>query len=61
MAPPPLGCAAHGATAVAADSVTTADDLLNALEKHRVGDTIKIDIIRSDKRIQVPVRLQAVR
>ncbi len=47
--------------AVAADSVTTADDLLNALEKHRVGDTIKIDIIRGDKRIQVPVRLQAVR
>jgi S1-C subfamily serine protease len=47
--------------AVAADSVNTADDLLNALEKHRVGDTVEIDIIRGDKRQRVPVRLQAVR
>jgi S1-C subfamily serine protease len=47
--------------AVAADSVTTSDDLLNALEKHRVGETVEIEIIRDDKRIRVPVRLQAVR
>ena len=47
--------------AVAADSVTSSNDLLNALEKHQVGDTVEIEIKRGDKRLRVPVRLQAVR
>ncbi len=47
--------------AVASDSVTSSNDLLNALEKHRVGDSVEIEIIRGNKRLRVPVRLQAVR
>jgi S1-C subfamily serine protease len=43
------------------DPTETADDLLNALEKHKVGDTVNVDIIRQNKRLRLPVTLQAVR
>ena len=43
------------------DPIETADDLLNALEKYQVGDTVHVDIIRQNKRLRLPVTLQAVR
>ncbi len=43
------------------ERVETSDDLLNALEKHQVGDTIQVEILRGGKRLSVPVRLQAMR
>lgn len=43
------------------ERVETSDDLLNALEKHQVGDTIQVEILRGDERLSVPVRLQAMR
>ncbi|MEE9148624.1 MAG: trypsin-like peptidase domain-containing protein [Candidatus Tectomicrobia bacterium] len=43
------------------ERVETSDDLLNALEKHQVGDTIQVEILRGGERLSVPVRLQAMR
>ncbi len=43
------------------ERVETSDDLLNALEKHQVGDTVQVEILRGDERLSVPVRLQAMR
>jgi S1-C subfamily serine protease len=42
------------------DPIETADDLLNALEKYQVGDTVRVDIIRQNKRLRLPITLQAV-
>lgn len=47
--------------AVEADTVKTSDDLLNALDKFNVGDTVKITVVRGNTRMTVPVVLQAVR
>jgi S1-C subfamily serine protease len=33
------------------------DDLYRALDKHQIGDTTNVEIIRSGKRMSVPVRL----
>jgi S1-C subfamily serine protease len=38
--------------------VRSADDLLNALEKHKVGDTVEVTILRQDSKLTVRVRLQ---
>jgi S1-C subfamily serine protease len=46
---------------LASTPVHTADDLLNALEKQQVGDTVQIDIIRGKQRKRLPITLQAVR
>ena len=46
---------------LASTPVRTADDLLNALEKQQVGDTVQIDIIRGKQRQRLPITLQAVR
>lgn len=41
--------------------VRTSDDLLTILEQHQVGDTVSVSIIRSKRRVRVPVTLQAIR
>jgi S1-C subfamily serine protease len=46
---------------LASTPVSTADDLLNALEKQQVGDIVQIDIIRGEHRKRLPITLQAVR
>jgi S1-C subfamily serine protease len=46
---------------LASTPVRTADDLLNALEKQQIGDTVQIDIIRGEHRKRLPITLQAVR
>jgi S1-C subfamily serine protease len=46
---------------IEADKVASVDDLQNALDKHEVGDTVKVTILRDDKRVSVPVVLQALR
>jgi S1-C subfamily serine protease len=46
---------------IAGDTVTSSDDLLNALEKHQVGQTVKVSVLRDGTRLTVPVTLQAVR
>jgi putative serine protease PepD len=43
------------------DRVETSNDLFNALEKHAVGETVKVTVVRGESRLTVPVKLQAVR
>jgi S1-C subfamily serine protease len=46
--------------AVDGKSVETVDDLMDALEKYKIGDRVKVDVIRNKKRQSVDVTLQAV-
>lgn len=46
--------------AVEGTPVETVDDLLDVLEKFKVGDRVKVDVIRNNKRTSVDVTLQAV-
>jgi len=39
------------------EKVANTDDLSRSLDKHQVGDTIKIEVVRSGKHMTVPVRL----
>ncbi len=47
-------------TAVAGKSVTTIDELLDVMEKHKVGDQVMVEILRANRRQSVAVTLQAV-
>lgn len=40
--------------------VETMDDLMDVMEKHKVGDRVKVDVMRGNKRQTVDVILQAV-
>jgi S1-C subfamily serine protease len=44
--------------AIDADKVTNTDDLMNALERHQVGDTVTVTVIRDEERLRLPVTLQ---
>jgi S1-C subfamily serine protease len=37
--------------------VGNADDLFRLLDKHQVGDTVRVDVVRNGRRTTVPVRL----
>jgi putative serine protease PepD len=41
------------------DKVANNDDLYRLLEKHQVGDTVQVQIMRNGRRLSVPVRLSA--
>lgn len=43
------------------DAVESLDDLMNALDKHEVGDTVSVTIVRNDTRLTQSVTLQALR
>lgn len=45
---------------IGSQPVHTANDLLNVLENHQVGDTVAVDIVRGDDRLRVPVKLQRI-
>ena len=40
------------------DKVANSDDLYRLLDKHQVGQTVSVEIVRNGKRLTVPVRLQ---
>ena len=40
--------------------VETMDDLMSVMEKYKVGDRVKVDVLRNNKRVTVDVTLQAV-
>jgi S1-C subfamily serine protease len=44
-------------TALAGKSVTSLDELLEALEKHRPGETVSLTVLREGKSMEVSVRL----
>jgi len=46
--------------AVEGKSIETVDDFMDIMEKHKVGDRVKVDVVRSNKRRSVDVTLQAV-
>jgi protease Do-like 1, chloroplastic len=46
--------------AVAGKSVMTIDELMDAMEKHKVGDQVMVEILRDNRRQTVAVTLQAV-
>jgi S1-C subfamily serine protease len=39
------------------DKVTNSDDLYRLLDKHQVGDTVQVEVMRGGRRVAVPVRL----
>ncbi|HEY6120462.1 MAG TPA: PDZ domain-containing protein, partial [Pyrinomonadaceae bacterium] len=39
------------------EKVANSDDLARLLDKHQVGDTVSIQIVRNGRRMNVPVRL----
>ena len=43
------------------DRIETSNDLLNALEKRAVGETVKVTVMRGESRLSMSVKLQAVR
>jgi S1-C subfamily serine protease len=36
------------------------DNLMDVMEKYKVGDRVKVDVLRNNKRLTVDVTLQAV-
>ncbi|MGA9998056.1 MAG: trypsin-like peptidase domain-containing protein [Pyrinomonadaceae bacterium] len=44
-------------TAIDGEKVGNSDDLFRILDKHQVGDTVQVEILRGNKRTNVPVRL----
>jgi putative serine protease PepD len=43
--------------AIDGEKVSTNDDLYRILDKHQVGDTVKVEVARDNGRVTVPVRL----
>ena len=43
--------------AIDGDKVANSDDLFRLLDKHQVGDTVRVEIVRNGRRVAVPVRL----
>jgi putative serine protease PepD len=43
--------------AIDGEKVSERDDLFRILDKHKVGDVVKVDIYRDNKKMTVPVRL----
>jgi S1-C subfamily serine protease len=43
--------------AIDGEKVTERDDLFRILDKHKVGDVVKVDIYRDNRKMSVPVRL----
>jgi len=37
--------------------IAGSDDLYHALDKHEVGDTINVEVVRNGRRMNLPVRL----
>jgi S1-C subfamily serine protease len=46
--------------AIDGQDVRNLDDLYRRLDQHEVGDTVRVTVIRDEKRMEVPVTLQAL-
>ena len=47
--------------AIDGERIETSNDLFNAMEKHTVGETVKVTVLRGETRLSMAVTLQAVR
>ncbi|MBA2733832.1 MAG: trypsin-like peptidase domain-containing protein [Acidobacteria bacterium] len=43
--------------AIDGEKVSERDDLFHILDKHKVGDVVKVDVFRDNRRMTIPVRL----
>lgn len=43
--------------AIDGEKIATSDDLFRVLDKHKVGDTVRVETVRNGRRTTVPVRL----
>lgn len=41
------------------EKISTNDDLYRALDKHQIGDSVSVEVVRNGRRMTVPVRLTA--
>lgn len=48
-------------TRIGTEDVNDSDDLTRVLDRHQVGETVRLEILRSGRRMTVPVRLGAAR
>jgi len=46
--------------AIDGEKVTNQDDLYRILDKHQIGDSVRVEIVRGNGRVTVPVRLTEV-
>ncbi len=46
--------------AIDSQKITNNDDLYRTLDKHQVGDTVNVEVVRNGRRLTVPVRLSEV-
>jgi S1-C subfamily serine protease len=46
-------------TSLDGEKVGNSDDLYRLLEKHQVGQTVQVEVVRNGRRLTVPVRLSA--
>jgi S1-C subfamily serine protease len=44
-------------TSVDGQAMNTQDDLYKVLDKHQIGDTIQVEVLRNNRRVTLPVRL----
>jgi S1-C subfamily serine protease len=44
-------------TSIDGQPMNTSDDLYRLLDKHQIGDTIKVEVLRNNRRVTLPVRL----
>jgi S1-C subfamily serine protease len=44
-------------TAINGEKVSTSEDIYRILDKHQVGDTVRVEVVRGNNRTTVPVRL----
>jgi S1-C subfamily serine protease len=45
---------------VSGKAVTTIDELMDAMEEHKIGDQVTVEVLRGNRREKVSVTLQAV-
>jgi S1-C subfamily serine protease len=48
-------------TRIDSETINNTDDLTRALDKRQVGQTVQVEVVRSGRRVTVPVRLGAAR
>ena len=46
--------------AIDGDKVTNQDDLFRILDKHQIGDSVRVEVVRDGRRVTVPLRLTEV-
>jgi S1-C subfamily serine protease len=46
--------------AVDGQPVETIDDMMDIMERHKVGDRVTVEVLRNNRRVAIEVTLQAV-